>query len=170
MSDESAPSRGFSRSSALIVGLRFAPADTNFYVVWFCTEVPGVRIEASNLPSASSEALVRILALNSGSSSIKTALVDLEAPARRLEAMRTLSEAGVPVSVMVAPIVPGLNDHEVERILDLGKAAGAQEASYVLLRLPLEVSRACVAALLARLPEALAGPRDASPAPPRAGA
>jgi DNA repair photolyase len=61
-------------------------------------------------------------------------------PARRLEAMRALSEAGVPVSVMVAPIIPGLNDHEVERILDSGKAAGAQEASYVLLRLPLEVS------------------------------
>ncbi|SOC35063.1 DNA repair photolyase [Rhizobium subbaraonis] len=61
-------------------------------------------------------------------------------PPRRLEAMRALSEAGVPVSVMVAPIIPGLNDHEVERILDSGKAAGAQEASYVLLRLPLEVS------------------------------
>jgi DNA repair photolyase len=61
-------------------------------------------------------------------------------PPRRLEAMRALSEAGVPVSVMVAPIIPGLNDHEIERILDSGKAAGAQEASYVLLRLPLEVS------------------------------
>ncbi|MBD9371240.1 PA0069 family radical SAM protein [Rhizobium sp. ARZ01] len=61
-------------------------------------------------------------------------------PARRLEAMRTLSEAGIPVSVMVAPIIPGLNDHEIERILDSGKTAGAQEASYVLLRLPLEVS------------------------------
>ncbi|MFD1327382.1 PA0069 family radical SAM protein [Mycoplana ramosa] len=61
-------------------------------------------------------------------------------PARRLEAMRALSEAGVPVSVMAAPLIPGLNDHELERILDSGKAAGAQEASYVLLRLPLEVS------------------------------
>ncbi len=61
-------------------------------------------------------------------------------PSRRLEAIRALSEAGVPVSVMVAPIIPGLNDHEIERILDSGKAAGAQEASYVLLRLPLEVS------------------------------
>ncbi|MCV3735431.1 PA0069 family radical SAM protein (plasmid) [Rhizobium sp. TRM96647] len=61
-------------------------------------------------------------------------------PSRRLEAMRALSEAGVPVSIMVAPIIPGLNDHEIEKILDSGKAAGAQEASYVLLRLPLEVS------------------------------
>lgn len=61
-------------------------------------------------------------------------------PTRRLEAMRALSEAGVPVSVMAAPLIPGLNDHELERILESGKAAGAQEASYVLLRLPLEVS------------------------------
>ena len=61
-------------------------------------------------------------------------------PARRLEAIRALSEAGVPTSVMVAPIVPALNDHEIERILEAGKAAGALEAGYVILRLPLEVS------------------------------
>ena len=102
MSDESAPSRGFSRSSPLIVGLRFAPADTNFYVVRFCTEVSGVRIEASNLASASSEALVRILALNSGSSSIKAALVDLEAPARRFEA-RVEGIGGIAALLVVRP-------------------------------------------------------------------
>lgn len=61
-------------------------------------------------------------------------------PAKRLEAIKALSEAGVPVAVMVAPVIPALNDHEIERILDSGKAAGATEASYVLLRLPLEVS------------------------------
>ena len=61
-------------------------------------------------------------------------------PAKRLEAIRALSEAGVPVAVMMAPVIPALNDHEIERILDSGKAAGASEASYVLLRLPLEVS------------------------------
>lgn len=61
-------------------------------------------------------------------------------PAKRLEAIKTLSEAGIPVAVMMAPIIPALNDHEIERILDSGKAAGASEASYVLLRLPLEVS------------------------------
>ncbi|MBX3569070.1 MAG: PA0069 family radical SAM protein [Rhizobiaceae bacterium] len=61
-------------------------------------------------------------------------------PTRRLEAMRALSEAGIPVSVMVAPIVPGLNDHEIERILDSAASAGAREAGYVILRLPLEVS------------------------------
>lgn len=61
-------------------------------------------------------------------------------PMKRLEAIRQLSEAGVPTSVMVAPIIPGLNDHEIERILDSARAAGATEAGYVLLRLPLEVA------------------------------
>jgi DNA repair photolyase len=61
-------------------------------------------------------------------------------PARRLEALRALSNEGVPVGAMVAPVIPGLNDHEIERILDGAKAAGASEANYVILRLPLEVS------------------------------
>jgi DNA repair photolyase len=59
---------------------------------------------------------------------------------KRLEAMRALSDAGIPVSVMVAPVIPGLNDHEIERILDSAKAAGADAAGYVMLRLPIEVS------------------------------
>jgi len=61
-------------------------------------------------------------------------------PPRRLEAMRALADAGIPVSVMVAPVVPGLNDAEIERILDAAYAAGAREAGYIILRLPLEVS------------------------------
>ena len=61
-------------------------------------------------------------------------------PTKRLEAIRQLSDAGIPASVMVAPIVPGLNDQEMERILDSAYAAGAREAGYVLLRLPLEVA------------------------------
>ena len=60
-------------------------------------------------------------------------------PAKRLGAMRTLSDAGVPVGVMVAPIVPGLTDHEMESILEAASEAGAGRAGYVLLRLPLEV-------------------------------
>ncbi len=60
-------------------------------------------------------------------------------PARRLDALRQLSAAGVPTTVMVAPIVPAINDAEIERILDSAAAVGVQEAGYVLLRLPLEV-------------------------------
>ncbi|SCW32340.1 DNA repair photolyase [Rhizobium mongolense subsp. loessense] len=61
-------------------------------------------------------------------------------PPRRLEAIQALTEAGIPTSVMVAPMIPALNDHELERILDAAKVAGALEAGYVILRLPLEVA------------------------------
>jgi DNA repair photolyase len=60
-------------------------------------------------------------------------------PPRRLEAIKALSEAGVPVAVMVAPILPAINDSEIERILETARDAGAREAGYVLLRLPLEL-------------------------------
>ncbi len=61
-------------------------------------------------------------------------------PPKRLETIRALSEAGIPTGVMAAPVIPGLNDHEIERILDSARAAGAGQAGYVLLRLPHEVS------------------------------
>jgi DNA repair photolyase len=60
-------------------------------------------------------------------------------PAKRLQAVRALSAAGIPTAVMVAPIVPGLTDPEIERILEASREAGATEAGYVLLRLPLEI-------------------------------
>lgn len=60
-------------------------------------------------------------------------------PAARLRAVQTLAEAGVPVRVMVAPIIPGLNDHEAPAIMKAAKEAGASDARYVLLRLPLTV-------------------------------
>jgi DNA repair photolyase len=60
-------------------------------------------------------------------------------PERRLEAIRQLSAAGIPVTVLVAPVIPAVNDHEIEAILKAAREAGATEAGYVLLRLPLEV-------------------------------
>jgi DNA repair photolyase len=60
-------------------------------------------------------------------------------PDKRLDAIRQLSSAGIPVTVLNAPIIPGLNESEIETILEAAKAAGASEAGYVLLRLPLEV-------------------------------
>lgn len=62
------------------------------------------------------------------------------APAARLRAIRGLSEAGIPVRVLVAPVIPGLNDHEIPTILTAAKEAGAASAGYVLLRLPLTVA------------------------------
>jgi DNA repair photolyase len=60
-------------------------------------------------------------------------------PARRLETLRQLSAAGIPTTVMVAPIIPAINDAEIERILDAALVAGVSGAGYVILRLPLEV-------------------------------
>jgi DNA repair photolyase len=60
-------------------------------------------------------------------------------PERRLETIRALAEAGVPAGVMAAPMIPALNDMELERILEAARAAGARSAGYVLLRLPLEL-------------------------------
>ena len=60
-------------------------------------------------------------------------------PERRLEAIRRLSEAGVPCSVSVAPVIPGLNDHEIEAILERAATAGASGAHFTALRLPLEI-------------------------------
>ncbi len=75
------------------------------------------------------------------------------APAKRLEALRRLAEAGVPTTVMVAPVIPALNDAEIERILDAAAHAGVKEASYVLLRLPLEVRDLFREWLLANYPD-----------------
>ena len=61
------------------------------------------------------------------------------APARRLQAIRTLSQAGVPVGVLVAPVVPFLNDDQIEAVLEAAHEAGAMQAGYVVLRLPYEV-------------------------------
>ncbi|MCI5111097.1 MAG: PA0069 family radical SAM protein [Marivita sp.] len=61
-------------------------------------------------------------------------------PARRLATIRRLSEAGVPVRVMVSPIVPGLTDSEIEPILTAARDAGAKAATWAMLRLPLEVA------------------------------
>lgn len=60
-------------------------------------------------------------------------------PARRLTAMAALHQAGVPVGVLFAPLIPALNDHELERVLEAACKAGADTAGYVLLRLPHEL-------------------------------
>ena len=61
-------------------------------------------------------------------------------PTLRLKAISDLADADIPVSVMVAPLIPALTDHEMERILDSARGAGASEAGYILLRLPQEIS------------------------------
>ncbi len=74
-------------------------------------------------------------------------------PERRLEAMTALARAGVPVAVMIGPVVPGLNDAEIPRILAAAARAGARSASWVLLRLPKPVDELFDQWLAEHLPE-----------------
>ncbi|MGH6748865.1 MAG: PA0069 family radical SAM protein [Methyloceanibacter sp.] len=60
-------------------------------------------------------------------------------PDKRLETLERLADAGIPAAVMVAPVIPGLNDAEMERILERASSIGVKNAGYVLLRLPLEI-------------------------------
>ena len=75
-------------------------------------------------------------------------------PPKRLEAIRLLSEAGIPAAVLVAPVIPAVNDAEMERILDAAWHMGAREAGYVLLRLPLEIRDLFREWLVANRPDA----------------
>ena len=74
-------------------------------------------------------------------------------PPRRLDTIRRLSEAGVPTAVLVAPVIPAVTDAEMERILDAAAAAGASEAGYVMLRVPLEIRDLFREWLLAHFPD-----------------
>ena len=74
-------------------------------------------------------------------------------PERRLDAVRELSAAGIPTSVMFAPVIPGLNDHELESVLERAAQAGASGAGYVALRLPLEIKDLFIEWLEAEVPD-----------------
>ena len=75
------------------------------------------------------------------------------APRRRVEAVRRVSAAGVPVSVLFAPVIPALNDMEMERVLQAAREAGARHAGYVVLRLPHELAELFPAWLEAHYPD-----------------
>ncbi len=74
-------------------------------------------------------------------------------PRRRLDTISKLAAAGIPTAVMVAPIIPAINDGEIETILTRAHAAGAHEAGYVMLRLPLEVRELFAEWLVAHFPD-----------------
>jgi DNA repair photolyase len=74
-------------------------------------------------------------------------------PERRLEAIRTLNAAGVPAGVLTAPVIPAINDAELEALLEAAARAGAKHAGYVLLRLPLEIKELFTEWLEAHFPE-----------------
>ena len=61
------------------------------------------------------------------------------APARRMQTVKRLAEAGIPVGINIAPVIPFLTDHELESLLEMGRDMGATSAGYILLRLPWEL-------------------------------
>ena len=93
------------------------------------------------LASLADDGLVSVmLSITSLSNDLKRTLEPRTAsPQARLRVIQQLSEAGIPVGVLVAPVIPALTDHEMEDILAAAKSAGATRAGYVLLRLPHEL-------------------------------
>jgi DNA repair photolyase len=92
-------------------------------------------------PMAESKVVKTMLSLTTLDSKLARVMEPrASSPMKRLAAMRALNEAGIPVGVMTAPMIPGLNDHELEDLLQAAKDAGAQWAGYTVIRLPLEVS------------------------------
>jgi DNA repair photolyase len=91
-------------------------------------------------PLARQQLVLALISVTTLSNELKRTLEPRTAsPAARLRAIRTLAQAGIPVGVMVAPVIPVLTDAELERILEAAAQAGARSAGYVLLRLPHEV-------------------------------
>ena len=74
-------------------------------------------------------------------------------PSRRLQAMSALSQAGIPVGLLAAPMIPGLNDAELERIMEAAHRAGARHAGFTLLRLPSELREMFTAWLNEHVPD-----------------
>lgn len=130
----------------------YQPIERRLRITRGCLEVMAARrqpvtiVTKSALVARDVDVLSRLAAVGAARVAVSLTTLDAElsasmepracAPARRLEAMRKLSEAGIPVMVMTAPIIPGLNDAEIPRLLEAAAAHGAVHAGYVLLRLP----------------------------------
>lgn len=130
----------------------YQPAERHFRLTRRCLEVcaelrhPIFIITKNALVSRDRDLLTELaryqcISVNFSVTSLDTELAGrleprASRPAARLRAIRELTDAGIPVSVLIAPVIPGLNDHEIPSILDAVAAAGAKRASYVLLRLP----------------------------------
>jgi DNA repair photolyase len=130
----------------------YQPAERKFRITRACLEVlaefrnPVTLITKNFLITRDIDVLKELAAYDAAQAfiSITTLNADLAAkmeprasrPSHRLRAIEMLAKAGVPVGVMVAPIVPGLNDREMPAVLEAAKSAGASIAGYTMLRLP----------------------------------
>ncbi len=130
----------------------YQPFEKKFEITRRCLEVfaefrnPIAIITKNHLVTRDRDILAQMAAWQGARVNVSITTLDRElartleprasTPQRRLEAVRQLSEAGIPVNVMVAPIIPGLTDDEIPAILEAAAQAGAQSAAKTLLRLP----------------------------------
>jgi DNA repair photolyase len=130
----------------------YQPAERRFNLTRRCLEVlvefrnPVLIVTKSQLVTRDIDLLKQLVEFNAAGVCISVTTLDpnvarvmeprASIPSSRLAAIRELSAAGIPVGVLVAPVIPALNDHEIPRILTEAAAAGARFASYVMLRLP----------------------------------
>jgi DNA repair photolyase len=147
----------------------YQPAERRLGVTRGCLEVlaefrnPVGIVTKSQLVARDRDVLARLAAHGAAIVSVSVTSLDpalqrameprASRPDRRLAAMRALADAGVPVAVMVAPVVPGLTDHEIPRILEAAREHGASAAAWILLRLPFGVKALFDAWLSRHYPE-----------------
>ncbi|MCH2211180.1 MAG: PA0069 family radical SAM protein [Fuerstiella sp.] len=146
--------RGYEPAPVMMSGITdcYQPAEKAFQITQQCLEVaaescqPMSVITKNALVCRDVEMMARMASQNLiqvgvSITSLDQSLTKLlepgtSAPAARLRAVKELTEAGVPVHVMIAPVIPGLNDSEIPAILQLAADAGVRSSSYILLRLP----------------------------------
>lgn len=134
----------------------YQPAERRFQITRRCLEVlaefhhPCGVITKNRLITRDIDLFQRLAAHNAIGTWVSVTTLDLQlnrileprssSPAQRLDAIRQLAAAGIPVGVMCAPVVPGITDHEIPRILQAAREAGASRAGYILMRLPFAVA------------------------------
>jgi DNA repair photolyase len=134
----------------------YQPAERQFRITRACLEVlrdfrnPVVIITKNQLVARDADLLADLAQHQAAAVYVSLTTLDLglnrileprsSSPVQRLAAIRTLADAGVPVGVLVAPLIPGLTDHEAPALLAAAAEAGATHAGYILLRLPLAVA------------------------------
>jgi DNA repair photolyase len=124
---------------------------------------PVIVITKNHLVTRDTDILAELAAFNAACVTVSITTLDRDlarlleprasSPSHRLDAIAKLREAGVPAGVNIAPIIPGINEHEIPKIAEAAAQAGAQHAAYTIIRLPLTVAPVFIAWLEQHFPE-----------------